>query len=85
MSTAEYRETAPPLLRLGTGADDGPGAPFVATGLSAALPHVGLAYVNPGRVVRNPVGNVEKVGVAPEPKRVGPASQNLEYGFVDEL
>ena len=25
-------------------------------------------------------GNVEKVGVAPEPKRVGPASQNLEYG-----
>ena len=26
------------------------------------------------------LGNVEKVGVAPEPKRVGPASQNLEYG-----
>ena len=25
-------------------------------------------------------GSVEKVGVAPEPKRVGPASQNLEYG-----
>lgn len=25
-------------------------------------------------------GNVEKVGVAPESKRVGPASQNLEYG-----
>ena len=25
-------------------------------------------------------GSVEKVGVAPEPKQVGPASQNLEYG-----
>ena len=25
-------------------------------------------------------GSVEKVGVAPEPKRVGPASGNLEYG-----
>ena len=25
-------------------------------------------------------GNVEKVGVAPDPKRVGPASWNLEYG-----
>ena len=26
------------------------------------------------------VGSVEKVGVAPDPKRVGPASWNLEYG-----
>jgi len=26
------------------------------------------------------MGSVEKVGVAPELKRVGPASQNLEYG-----
>ena len=25
-------------------------------------------------------GSVEKVGVAPDPKRVGPASWNLEYG-----
>ena len=25
-------------------------------------------------------GSVEKVGVAPDPKRVGPASRNLEYG-----
>ena len=25
-------------------------------------------------------GSVEKVGVAPDPKRVGPASCNLEYG-----
>ncbi len=25
-------------------------------------------------------GSVEKVGVVPDPKRVGPASQNLEYG-----
>ena len=28
----------------------------------------------------NYIGSVEKVGVAPEPKRVGPASMNLEYG-----
>ncbi len=25
-------------------------------------------------------GRVEKVGVAPDPKRVGPVSRNLEYG-----
>lgn len=25
-------------------------------------------------------GSVEKVGVVPDPKRVGPASCNLEYG-----
>ena len=58
---------------------------FIATGLSVALPHVGLAHVDPDRVARDPVhdgfgGSVEKVGVAPEPKRVGPASMNLEYG-----
>lgn len=26
------------------------------------------------------IGSVEKVGVASDPKRVGPASRNLEYG-----
>ena len=26
------------------------------------------------------IGSVEKVGVEPDPKRVGPASWNLEYG-----
>ena len=26
------------------------------------------------------LGSVEKVGVASDPKRVGPASKNLEYG-----
>lgn len=26
------------------------------------------------------IGSVEKVGVEPHPKRVGPASWNLEYG-----
>ncbi len=26
------------------------------------------------------LGSVEKVGVAPDPKRVGPASWNLEHG-----
>ena len=29
---------------------------------------------------RNNMGSVEKVGVAPDPKRVGPASWNLEHG-----
>ena len=29
---------------------------------------------------RTNAGSVEKVGVAPDPKRVGPASWNLEYG-----
>ncbi len=28
----------------------------------------------------NSTGSVEKVGVAPDPKRVGPASWNLEHG-----
>ena len=27
-----------------------------------------------------PSGSVEKVGVEPDPERVGPASWNLEYG-----
>lgn len=33
-----------------------------------------------GVAVVNYTGSVEKVGVAPEPKRVSPASGNLEYG-----
>ena len=44
MSTAEYRETAPPLLRLGTGAGMGPGAHLLLAFDAAALPHVGLAH-----------------------------------------
>ena len=40
--------------------------------------------IHPGLRVRlcrgvNEKGSVEKVGVAPDPKRVGPASWNLEY------
>ena len=31
-------------------------------------------------LLRERVGSVEKVGVEPDPKRVGPASWNLEYG-----
>ena len=31
-------------------------------------------------VDRKMPGSVEKVGVAPDPKRVGPASWNLEHG-----
>ena len=38
-------------------------APFVATGLSAALPHVGLAHVDPDRVVHDPVH--DRVGMHP--------------------
>ena len=34
----------------------------------------------PFLVVKRSFGSVEKVGVVPDPKRVGPASQNLEYG-----
>ena len=34
----------------------------------------------PEHGVRTEAGSVEKVGVVPDPKRVGPASQNLEYG-----
>lgn len=68
MSAAEYRETAPPISRLGTGADTGPGAFFIATGLSAALPHVGLAHVDPDRVVHNPVHNGVGMHPAAEPQ-----------------
>ena len=67
MSTAEYRETAPPLLRLGAGADDGPGA-FFDTGLPAALPYVGLSHVDPDRVVRDPFHNRVRVDTAAEPR-----------------
>ena len=31
-------------------------------------------------VLKTPIGSVEKVGVEPDPKRVGPASWNLEHG-----
>ena len=31
-------------------------------------------------VLSQRLGSVEKVGVEPDPKRVGPASWNLEYG-----
>ena len=34
-----------------------------------------FSILQPGRF-----GSVEKVGVASDPKRVGPASRNLEYG-----
>ena len=32
------------------------------------------------RFAKMQTGSVEKVGVEPDPKRVGPASWNLEYG-----
>lgn len=55
MSAAEYRETAPPISRLGTGADVGPGAVLLLAVRVAALSHVGFAHVDLGRVVRDPV------------------------------
>lgn len=63
MSTAEYRETAPLILRLGTGADMDPGAAILLAVRPAALPHVGLAHVDPSRVVHDPFH--ERVGVDP--------------------
>lgn len=66
LSTAEYCETALPILRLGTGTDTGPGA-ICATGLSAALPHVGLAHVNPDRVANDPAHDCVGMNLAAEP------------------
>ena len=40
---------------------------FIATGLSAALPHVGPAHVNPDRAVRNPVHDCVRVDPTAEP------------------
>ena len=68
MSTAEYRETAPPISRLGTGADTGPGAFLLLAVSPAALPHVRLAHVDPGRVVHDPVHNRVGVDPAAEPR-----------------
>ena len=67
MSAAEYRETAPPISRLGTGADVGPGAVLLLAVRVAAPTHVGLAHVDPGRVVRNPVHDRGGMGPAAEP------------------
>lgn len=39
-----------------------------------------LAEIGRSAVLAAPDGSVEKVGVAPDQKRVGPASGNLEYG-----
>ena len=45
-----------------------PRCPFIATGLSAALPHVGLAHVDPDRVVHDPVHDPVRVSPAAEPR-----------------
>lgn len=68
MSTAEYRETAPPISRLGTGGRHCPRCLFIAIGLSAALPHVGLAHVDPDRVVHDPVHDGVGMHPATEPR-----------------
>lgn len=41
---------------------------FIATGLSAALPHVGLAHVDPDRVVHDPVHDGVGMHPAAEPR-----------------
>ena len=50
LSTAEERETEPPLLRLGTGADVNPGAYLLLASGVAVLPLADLALVDPGCV-----------------------------------
>ena len=41
---------------------------------------MGMEAIRLGTVGAVQTGSVEKVGVAPDPKRVGPASWNLEHG-----
>lgn len=55
MSAAEYRDTAPSILRLGAGADAGPGTLLLLTACLATSPYVGLAYVGSDSVVRDSV------------------------------
>lgn len=50
-------------IALGHRGRQGPRCFFIATGLSAVLPHVGLAHVDPDRVVHDPVH--DGVGVHP--------------------
>ena len=54
---------------------------FIATGLSAALPHVGLAHVDPDRVVHDPVH--DGVGMHPAAESRVPVlllELDVEYG-----
>ena len=53
MSAAEYRDTAPSLLRLGAGADAGPGTLLLLAACLATPPYVGLAYVGSDSVMRD--------------------------------
>lgn len=55
MSTAEYREAALALLRLGTGAVMSPGTIYLLTSGIAVLPHVGFVRADPDRIVYDPV------------------------------
>lgn len=52
LSTAECRDSAASILRLGTGADIGSGAHLLLVAGLAALPYVALAHADPARVVR---------------------------------
>ena len=52
LSTAECRDPAASILRLGTGADIGSGAHLLLVAGLAALPYIALIHVDPVRVVR---------------------------------
>lgn len=62
MSAAEYRDTAPPMLCLGTGADVGPGTLLLLTACLATPSYVGLAYVGSDSVVRDSVHGRVRMG-----------------------
>ena len=54
-------------IALGHRGRHGPRCFFIATGLSAALPHVGLAHVDPDRVVHDPAHDGVSMYPAAEP------------------
>lgn len=68
MSTAEYRETAPPISRLGTGADTGPGAFFRYRSIRGAAACWPRPCREPDRAVQDPVHNRVRVYPAAEPR-----------------
>lgn len=68
LSTAEYREVALALLRLGTVAVMRPGAFYLLTSGIAVLPHVSLARADPDRIVYDPVLDRVRMDPAAEPR-----------------
>ena len=52
LSTAEYRDSAVSILRLGTGADMDSGALLLLVAGPDTLAHAGLAHAGPGLIAR---------------------------------